>query len=91
MLPKILRFAMDSVLYYCVPMNRRAFTLRPTVVIVNTTTITIVIFYLKVITFVEFGVGWSSGSRAKDHDEQKETAFRYMYNGLCLRLLRQLR
>ena len=30
---KILRFAVDSVLYYCGPMNRRAFTLRPSVVI----------------------------------------------------------
>ena len=44
MLPKILRFAMDSVLYYCVPMNRRAFTLRPSVtgIIINITiTVTI--------------------------------------------------
>ena len=40
MLPKILRFAVDSVLYYCVPMNRRAFTLRPSVVIIIIITIT---------------------------------------------------
>ena len=26
---------MDSVLYYCVPMNRRAFTLRPSVIVVE--------------------------------------------------------
>ena len=43
MLPKILRFAMDSVLYYCVPMNRRAFTLRPSVVFVIIHFITITI------------------------------------------------
>ena len=34
MLAKILRFAVDSLLYCCAPMNRRAFTLRPSVVIV---------------------------------------------------------
>ena len=44
MLAKILRFAMDSLLYCCAPMNRRAFTLRPSVVSV-TITIDMIMFF----------------------------------------------
>ena len=39
----MLRFAVDSVLCYCVPMNQRAFTLRPSVLIIVIIIVVIVI------------------------------------------------
>ena len=49
MLAKILCFAVDSLLCCCAPMNRRAFTLRPSVVIV----IVIVIIVMVVIVILD--------------------------------------
>ena len=49
MLAKILRFAVDSLLYCCAPMNRRAFTLRPSVVIVMMSSILRIIAHIAVV------------------------------------------